>query len=70
VAATTDGVAFERLVVIFLKQFPQCIRAAKLGASWPIKDTGDTGRRSNGRPLLLTDGAGSSTCQNGRVSCR
>ena len=43
VAATTDGVAFECLVVIFLKQSPRCIRAARVGASWPIKETGDTG---------------------------
>ena len=61
--AATDGVAFEHLVVIFLKRAPRCIRAARLGASWPIKETGDTGQRLNGRPLLLTDGAGSSTCQ-------
>ena len=59
----TDGVAFERLVVIFLKRVPWCIRAAKLGASWLIKETVDTGRRSNGRPLLLIDGAGLSTYQ-------
>jgi hypothetical protein len=31
VAAATDGVAFERLVVIFLKRAPRCIRAARLG---------------------------------------
>ena len=62
-AAATNGVAFERLVVIFLRRVPRCIRAAKLGASWPIKETGDTGRRSNGRPLLLIGGAGSSTYQ-------
>lgn len=30
-AAATDGVAFERLVVIFLKRAPRCIRAARLG---------------------------------------
>jgi len=28
-----------------------------------MEEIGDTGRRSNGRPLLLIDGAGSSTCQ-------
>jgi hypothetical protein len=62
VAAATDGAAFDRLVVIFLKQTPRCIRAARLGVLWPMREIGDTGWRSNGRPVLLTDGAGSSTC--------
>ena len=70
VAVATDGVAFDRLVVIFLKRGPLCIRAARLGALWPIRETGGIGRRSNGRPLLLTDGAWSSTCQSKEVSCR
>jgi len=57
VAAATDGVAFDCLVVIFLKRTPRCIRGAKFGVLWPIKEIGDAGQISNGRPLLLTDGA-------------
>jgi hypothetical protein len=49
------------LVVVFLKRMFWCIRTARLGALWPIKETGHDGRRSIGLPLLLTVGAGSST---------
>jgi hypothetical protein len=63
VAAATDGVAFGHLVVVFLERIPRCIRAAKLGALWLIGEIRDTRRRSNGRPLLLIIGAGSSTSQ-------
>ena len=70
VAAATNGVAFDRLVVIFLKRMPWGIRAAKLRVLWPIKEIGDAGRISNGGPLLLTNGAGSSTCQSEKISCR
>ena len=62
VAAATAGVALDRLVVIFLKRIPRCIRVARLGALWLIRETGDTGWRLNSRPLLLTNGAGSLTC--------
>jgi hypothetical protein len=51
-----------RLVVIFLKRTPRCIRAAKLGALLPIKEIGPDGRSSIGFPLVLTDGGVSSTC--------
>jgi len=62
VAAATDGEVFDRVVVIFLKRTPQCIRAAKLGVLWPIRETGDARRRLIGRPLLLIAGVGLSTC--------
>jgi hypothetical protein len=54
------------LVVIFLKRNPWFIKVARLGALWPIRETGDDGRRSIGLPLLLTVGVGSSTCCNKR----
>jgi hypothetical protein len=40
VAATTDGDTFDRLVVVFLKHTLRCIRAARLGALWPIREIG------------------------------
>jgi len=61
-AAATDGDVLVRLVVIFLKRAPQCIRAAKLGALLPIKEIEPDGRSSIDLPLLLTDGGVSSTC--------
>jgi len=42
IAAATDGEVFDRLVV-FLKQMFRCIRTAKLGALWPITETGTMG---------------------------
>jgi len=60
--AATDGDVFARLVVIFLKRMPRCIKAAKLGALLPMKEIGPDGRSSIGLPLLLTDGGVSSTC--------
>ena len=60
--AATDGDVFARLVVIFLKCTPRCIKAAKLGALLLIKEIGPDGRSSIGLPLLLTDGGVSSTC--------
>jgi len=60
-AAVTDGDVLARLVVIFLKCTPRCIKAAKLGALLPIKEIGPDGRSSIGLPLLLTDGGVSST---------
>ena len=62
VAAATDGQTFDRLVVVFLKRMFWCIRVARLGASWPIKEIGPDWRSSIGLPLLLTVGAGSSAC--------
>jgi len=61
-AAATDGDVLARLVVIFLKRTPRCIKAAKLGALLLIKEIGPDGRSSIGLPLLLTDGGVSSTC--------
>jgi len=40
VAAATDGDTFDRLVVVFLKRMFRCIRAARLGALWPIREIG------------------------------
>jgi len=60
--AATDGDVFARLVVIFLKRTPRCIKAAKLGALLPIKEIEPDGRSSIGLPLLLIDGGVSSTC--------
>jgi len=60
--AATDGDVFVRLVVIFMKRTPRCIKAAKLGALLPIREIGPDGRSSIGLPLLLTDGGVSSTC--------
>jgi hypothetical protein len=40
VAAATDGDAFDLLVVVFLKRTLRCVRAARLGAWWPIKEIG------------------------------
>jgi len=57
----TDGDVFARLVVIFLKRTPRCIKAAKLGALLPIKEIGPDGRSSIGLPFLLIDGGVSST---------
>jgi hypothetical protein len=57
----TDEEVLDRLVVVFLKRTFRCIRTVRLGALWPIRETGDDGRRSIGLPLLLTVGAGSST---------
>jgi len=57
-----DRDVFVRLVVIFLKHTPRCIKAAKLGALLPIKEIGPDGRSLIGLPLLLTDGGVSSTC--------
>jgi len=59
--AANDGDVFVRLVVIFLKRTPRCIKAAKVGALLPIKEIGPDGRSSIGLPLLLTDGGVSST---------
>jgi len=60
--AANDGDVFVRLVVIFLKRTPQCIKAAKLGALLPIKEIGPDGRSSIGLPLLLINGGVPSTC--------
>jgi len=70
VAAATDGAAFDHLVVIFLKQTPRGIKATRPVGLWMIREIGDSGQKSNGRPLFLTDGARSSTCQNKELSCR
>jgi len=59
--AANDGDVFVRLVVIFLRRAPQCIKAAKLGALLLIKEIGPNGRSSIGLPLLLTNGGVSST---------
>jgi len=59
--AATDGDVFARLVVIFLKRTPRCIKAARLGALLPIEEIGPDGRSSIGLPLLLTDGGLPST---------
>jgi hypothetical protein len=59
--AATDGDVFVRLVVIFLRRTPRCIKVAKVGALLPIKEIGPDGRSSIGLPLLLTDGGVSST---------
>ena len=59
--AAIVGDVFARLVVIFLKCTPQCIRAAKLGALLLIKEIRPDGRSSIGLPLLLTDGGVLST---------
>jgi len=40
VAAATNGDTFDHLVVIFLKRMFRCIRAARLGALWPIREIG------------------------------
>jgi len=61
-AAATDGDVLVRLVVIFLRRAPRCIRAARLGALLPIKEIGPDGGSSIGLPLLLTDGGVLSTC--------
>jgi len=53
VAASTDGETFDRLVVVFLKRMFRCIRAAKLGALWPIREIGPNGRSLIYCPLLL-----------------
>jgi hypothetical protein len=63
VAATTQE-TFDRLVVVFLKRTFQCIRVARLGALWPIKEIGPDWRSSIDLPLLLTVGAESSTYWN------
>jgi len=62
VAAATDGDVFNRLVVTNLKRTFRCIKVAKLGASWLIREIGPDGRSSIGFPLLLTVGGGLSTC--------
>jgi len=54
--AASDEDVFVRLVVIFLRRTPLCIKAAKVGALLPIKEIGPDGRSSIGLPLLLTDG--------------
>jgi len=54
--AAADGDVFARLVVIFLKRTPRCIKATKVGALLPIKEIGPDGRSSIGLPFLLTDG--------------
>ena len=64
VAVATDGDVFDRLVVVFLKRTLRCIRTARLGALWPIREIGPDWRSSIGLPLLLIVGAGSSTCWN------
>ena len=58
-AAATDGEVLDRLVVVFLKRMFWCIRTAKLGALWPIREIGDDGRRT-----AKLVGAGSSTYWN------
>jgi len=60
--AATDGDVFARLVVIFLKRTPRCVKAAKLGALLPIKEIGPDERSLIGLPLLLTNDGVSSTC--------
>ena len=60
--AATDGDAFVRLVVTFLRRTPRCIIAARDGELLPIKEIGPDGRSSIGLPLLLTDGGVLSTC--------
>jgi len=60
-ARVAEGEVFDRLVVVFLKRMFRRIRTARLGALWPIRETGPNGRRSIGLPLLLTVGTGSST---------
>jgi hypothetical protein len=62
VGAATDGDAFDRLVVVFLKRTVRCFKAARLGALWPIREIGPDERSSIGLPLLLTVGTGLSTC--------
>jgi len=62
VEAATDGDAFVRLVVTFLRRTPRCIIAAKVGALLPIEEIGLGGKSSIGLPLLLTDVGVSSTC--------
>ena len=62
--AATDGDTFDRLMVVFLKRTLRCIRAARLGALWPMREIGPDWRSSIGLPLLLTVGAGLSTCWN------
>jgi len=59
--AANNGDVFVRLVVIFLRHTPRCIKAAKLGVLLPIKEIGPDGRSSIGLPLLLTNGGVSST---------
>jgi len=36
----TDGDTFDCLVVVFLKRMLRCIRAARLGALWLIREIG------------------------------
>jgi len=68
---TTDGDVFDYLVDIFLKCTFRCIRAARLGASLPIREIGPDGMSSIGLPLLLIVGGGLSTClRKERVSYR
>ena len=62
VEAPTDGYAFVRLVVTFLRCTPRCIIAASDGELSPIKEIGPDGRCSIDLPLLLTDGGVLSTC--------
>ena len=40
VPAATDAGTFDRLVIVFLKRMFRCIRAASLGALWPISEIG------------------------------
>ena len=61
VEAATDGDAFVRLVVTFLRRTPRCIIAAKVGALLPIEEIGPDGESAIGLPLLLTDGGVLST---------
>ena len=62
VEAATDGDAFVRLVVTFLRRTPRCIIAARDGELLPMREIGPDGRSSIGLPLLLTDGGTLSTC--------
>jgi len=61
VAAATVGDVFALLVVIFLKHTFWCIKAARLGALFPIREIGPDGRSSISLPLLLTVSGVSST---------
>jgi len=62
VEAATDGDAFVRLVVTFLRRTPRCIIAAKVGELLPIEEIRPDGKSSIGLPFLLTDGGVSSAC--------
>jgi len=64
VAAATDGDTFDRLMVVFLKRMLRCIRAARLGALWPIREIGPNWRSLIDLSLLLIVGAGLLTCWN------